>query len=56
MEETLLLEEETDNSKRDILQEKVKKFIEELKAEGYSSTYDSYEFDKIFEFIIKIEK
>ena len=56
MEETLLLEEETDNSKRDILQEKVKKFIEELKSEGYSSTYDSYEFDKIFEFIIKIEK
>ena len=56
MEETLLLEEETDNSKRDILQEKVKKFIEELKAEGYISTYDSYEFDKIFEFIIKINK
>lgn len=56
MEETLLLEEETDNSKRDMLQEKIKKFIEELKSEGYNSTYDSYEFDKIFEFIIKIEK
>ncbi len=56
MEETLLLEEETDNSKRDILQAKVKKFIEELKQDGFSSTYDSYEFDKIFEFIIKIEK
>ena len=55
-EETLLLEEETDNSKRENLQEKVKKFIEELKAEGFASTYDSYEFDKIFEFIIKIEK
>lgn len=55
-EETLLLEEETDSSKRDLLQEKVKKFIEELKSEGYVSTYDSYEFDKIFEFIIKIEK
>jgi len=55
-EETLLLEEETDNTKREILQEKVKNFIEELKSEGYSSTYDSYEFDKLFEFIIKIEK
>ncbi len=56
MEETLLLDEETDNDKKDVLQEKIKKFVEELKEEGYVSTYDSYEFDKLFEFIIKIEK
>ena len=28
-------------------------FIEELKNDGYVASYDSYEFDKIFEFIIK---
>jgi ParB family chromosome partitioning protein len=55
-EETLLLEEEQDDDKKEKLQEKIKNFIEELKKEGYSSTYDSYEFDKVFEFIIKIEK
>lgn len=55
-EETLLLEEETDNTKKEALQLKVKEFIESLKEEGYSATYDNYEFDKIFEFIIKIEK
>lgn len=55
-EETLLLDEESNNTKRDILQEKIKRFIEELKQEGYVSTYDSYEFDKLYEFIIKIEK
>ena len=55
-EETLLLEEEQDEDKKGKLQEKIKNFIEELKKEGYSSTYDSYEFDKVFEFIIKIEK
>ena len=55
-EETLLLEEEQDDDKKGKLQEKIKNFIEELKKEGYSSTYDSYEFDKVFEFIIKIEK
>ena len=55
-EETLLLEEETDDTKRELLQDKVKNFIEQLKAEGYMSTYDSYEFDKVYEFIIKVEK
>lgn len=55
-EETLLLEEETDNTKKDALQLKVKEFIESLKKEGYSATYDNYEFDKVFEFIIKVEK
>ena len=55
-EETLLLEEETDEDGRNKLQEKIKKFIEELKEEGYTSTYDSYEFDKLYEFIIKIDK
>ena len=56
MEETLLLEEEMSESKRELLQNKVKNFIEELKKEGYTSTYDSYEFDKLYEFIIKIDK
>ena len=55
-EEKLLLDDETNETTREKLQEKVKKFIEELKQEGYSSTYDSYEFDKLFEFIIKIDK
>ena len=55
-EETLLLEDETDEDGKRRLQEKVKAFIEELKNEGYKATYDSYEFDKIFEFIIKIDK
>ena len=55
-EETLLLEEETDDTKRELLQDKVKNFIEQLKEEGFISTYDSYEFDKVYEFIIKIEK
>lgn len=54
--ETLLLEEETVDNKKEKLQEKIKKFIEELKSEGYASTYDSYEFDKLYEFIIKIDK
>lgn len=56
MEETLLLDDEKDDDKKEKLQEKVKKFIEELKEEGYNSTYDSYEFDSLFEFIIKIDK
>ncbi len=55
-EEKLLLDDETNETTREKLQEKVKKFIEELKQEGYVSTYDSYEFDKLYEFIIKIEK
>ena len=55
-EETLLLEEETDDTKKKQLQTKIKGFIESLKEEGFLATYDSYEFDKIFEFIIKIEK
>ena len=55
-EETLLLEEEVDNTKRELLQSKIKKFIEELKEDGFNSTYDSYEFDKLYEFIIKIDK
>ena len=55
-EEKLLLEDETNETKREKLQEKVKNFIEELKQEGFVSTYDSYEFDKLYEFIIKIEK
>ena len=56
LEETLLLDEEKDDDKKEKLQEKIKNFIEELKAEGLSATYDSYEFDKLFEFIIKIDK
>ncbi len=55
-EETLLLDEETNSDLKEKLQEKVKNFIEELKNEGYTSTYDSYEFDKLYEFIIKIDK
>ena len=55
-EETLLLEDESNDTKREALQNKIKNFIEELKQEGYTATYDSYEFDKLFEFIIKIEK
>ena len=55
-EETLLLDDEKDDSKKEKLQEKVKNFIEELKREGYISTYDSYEFDSLYEFIIKINK
>ena len=55
-EETLLLEEETNDDLKEKLQAKIKNFIEELKEEGYTSTYDSYEFDKLYEFIIKIDK
>lgn len=55
-EETLLLDDEKDDDKKEKLQEKIKEFVEQLKSEGYVSTYDSYEFDKLFEFIIKIEK
>ena len=55
-EETLLLDDEQDEDKKQKLQDKIKNFIEELKAEGYTSTYDSYEFDKLYEFIIKIDK
>lgn len=56
MEETLLLDDEQDTDKKEKLQEKVKNFIEELKNEGYISTYDSYEFDSLYEFIIKVNK
>ena len=56
MEETLLLDDEKDDDKKEKLQEKIKNFIEELKSEGYNSTYDSYEFDSLYEFIIKIDK
>ena len=55
-EETLLLDDEQDPDKKEILQEKVKNFIEELKRDGFVSTYDSYEFDCLYEFIIKINK
>ena len=55
-EETLLLDDEKDDDKKEKLQEKIKEFVDQLKSEGYVSTYDSYEFDKLFEFIIKIEK
>ena len=55
-EETLLLEEESSENTREKLQVKIKDFIESLKEEGYKSTYDSYEFDNLYEFIIKIEK
>ena len=53
-EEKLLIEDEKDT--REVLQEKIKKFIEDLKMDGYKSTYDSYEFDNLYEFIVKIEK
>ena len=39
-----------------ILNTKVRNFVESLKEEGIEVTYDSYEFDKLFEFIIKINK
>lgn len=55
IDEPVIIEEKED-SKRDILQEKVKEFINSLKEDGFTSTYDSYEFDKLYEFIIKIEK
>ena len=55
-EETLLLDEEQNPDVKEKLQEKVKNFIEELKREGYASTYDSYEFGSLYEFIIKINK
>lgn len=55
-EETLLLDDEQDSDKKEKLQEKVKNFIEELKKEGYIATYDSYEFDTLHEFIIKVNK
>lgn len=55
-EETLLLEDESTESKKEVLQRKIKNFIEELKTEGYDATYDNYEFDRIFEFIIKVQK
>lgn len=55
-EEALLLEDEKDDNKKEILNDKIKKFVEELKNDGYISTYDSYEFDNMYEFIIKINK
>ncbi|MBR2712983.1 MAG: ParB/RepB/Spo0J family partition protein [Bacilli bacterium] len=55
-EEKLMIEEESSSSSREKLQLKVKEFIEDLKREGYVSTYDSYEFENLYEFIIKIEK
>ena len=39
---------------KSVLNNKVKYFVESLKEEGIEVTYDSYEFDKLFEFIIKI--
>ena len=41
---------------KSVLNNKVKYFVESLKEEGIEVTYDSYEFDKLFEFIIKINK
>ena len=41
---------------REVLQEKIRDFIKQLKEEGYNSTYDNYEFDNLYEFIIKVEK
>ena len=41
---------------KSILNTKIKNFVESLKDEGIEVTYDSYEFDKLFEFIIKINK
>ena len=55
-EEKLLLEDETENTKREVVQKKIKDFIETMKSEGIEVTYDSYEFDKLYEFIIKVEK
>ena len=40
----------------EVLQQKVKMFVESLKEENISVTFDSYEFDKLYEFIIKIDK
>ena len=55
-EEKLMIEEESTVGNREKLQQKVKDFIEELKMDGYISTYDSYEFENLYEFIIKINK
>ncbi len=55
-EEKLMIEEESSTTTREKLQSKIKEFIEELKEEGFSSTYDSYEFENLYEFIIKVDK
>ena len=41
---------------KSVLNNQVKNFVESLKEEGIEVTYDSYEFDKLFEFIIKVNK
>ena len=51
-----MIEESNSNNTREKLQKRIKEFIEELKQDGYTSTYDSYEFENLYEFIIKIEK
>ena len=55
-EEKLMIEEESKENVREKLQNRIKEFIEELRNDGYKSNYDSYEFDNLYEFIIKIDK
>ena len=55
-EEKLMVEEESKENVREKLQNRIKEFIEELRNDGYKSNYDSYEFDNLYEFIIKIDK
>ena len=51
-----MIEEESKENVREKLQNRIKVFIEELRNDGYKSNYDSYEFDNLYEFIIKIDK
>ena len=44
------------NNYKDIINKKIKDFVESLREEGIIVNYDSYEFDKLYEFIIKIDK
>ena len=44
------------NSYKDVVNKKIKDFVESLRDEGITVNYDSYEFDKLYEFIIKIDK
>ena len=55
-EEKRMIEEESKENVREKLQNRIKEFIEELRNDGYKSNYDSYEFDNLYEFIIKIDK
>ena len=44
------------NGYKEVVNKKIKDFVESLREEGITVNYDSYEFDKLYEFIIKIDK